>query len=55
MQTNHQTIISMLPPWVGVLVGHVASDMTLQNVATVASIAYCLVGVYVMLRKKTHV
>lgn len=49
---NHHTIISMLPPWVGVLVGHVASDMTLQNVATVASIAYCVVGVVVMLRKK---
>lgn len=48
---NHHTFVSMLPPWVGVLIGHVSSDLTLQNVATLFSIAYCAVGVYVMLRR----
>lgn len=52
MEHHHSTLLSMFPPWVGVAIGHIASDITLQNIATFASIAYCVVGVYVMLRKK---
>lgn len=52
MNSQHSILLSMLPPWVGVAAGNLAKDLTLQNIATVASIAYCLVGVYVMLRKR---
>jgi hypothetical protein len=54
MEQHHTTILSMLPPWVGVAVVHVASDITVSNIASWASIAYCVVGVYVMLRKRRH-
>lgn len=52
MESHHATILSMLPPWIGILVGHVADDMTVSNIASVASIAYCVIGCYVMLRKR---
>ncbi|WP_177318375.1 MULTISPECIES: hypothetical protein [Burkholderia] len=52
MNTHQSIILSMLPPWVGVGLAHLVDTITLQNIATVASIAYCCVGVFVMLRKK---
>jgi hypothetical protein len=53
---HHQTstIISMLPPWLGIALGHIVDNASISNMASVASIAYCLVGVYVMLRRKVH-
>ena len=54
MSNQHTTILSMLPPWVAVAIGHISSDLTISNIASVASIAYCVVGCYVMLRKHRH-
>jgi len=52
MNNHHSIILSMLPPWLGVGLAHFVDTITLQNCATVASIAYCCVGVFVMLSKK---
>ncbi|MFM0013706.1 hypothetical protein [Paraburkholderia sediminicola] len=52
MESHHATILSMLPPLIGSVVGHIASDLTVQNLASIASIAYCVVGVFVMLRNR---
>lgn len=55
MEHHHtSTILSMLPPWLGIAVGHVVENASISNLASIASIAYCLVGVYVMLRRKNH-
>lgn len=51
MNQHHATILSMLPPWVGIAIGHVVDNASISNLASIASIAYCVVGVYVMLRK----
>ena len=51
MDQHHTTVISMLPPWIGIAIGHVANDITVSNIASIASIAYCVVGVWVMLRR----
>jgi hypothetical protein len=52
MNQHHQTILSMVPPWLGIAVGHIVDSATISNLASIASIAYCLVGVYVMLKRK---
>jgi threonine/homoserine efflux transporter RhtA len=51
MNQHHATILSMLPPWVGIAVGHVVDNASISNFASIASIVYCVVGVYVMLRR----
>jgi hypothetical protein len=51
MNTQHATILSMLPPWLSIAIGHIADNANISNVASIASIAYCLVGVYVMLKR----
>ena len=52
MGNHHATLLSMLPPWIGVAVVHISNDLTISNIASVASIAYCVVGCYVMLRRR---
>jgi hypothetical protein len=42
MGNHHTTILSMLPPWVGIVIGHVSSDLTISNLASFASTAYCV-------------
>jgi hypothetical protein len=54
MGNHHTTILSMLPPWVGIVIGHISNDLTISNLASFASIAYCVVGVWVMLRRRKH-
>lgn len=51
MSNHHATILSMLPPWLGIAVGHIVDNASISNLASIASIAYCVVGVFVMLRK----
>jgi hypothetical protein len=51
MDHNHTTILSMLPPWLGIALGHIVDNANISNIASIASIAYCLVGVYVMLKR----
>lgn len=51
MENHHANLLSMLPPIVGSVIGHIANDLTVSNVASIASIAYCVVGVWVMLRR----
>jgi hypothetical protein len=52
MESHHATILSMLPPLVGSVIGHIASDLTVQNLASIASIAYCVIGCWAILRKR---
>ncbi|KAE8754010.1 hypothetical protein FSO04_41925 [Paraburkholderia madseniana] len=54
MNSHHTTVLSMLPPWLGIAVGHIVDNASISNLASIASIAYCLVGVYVMLRRNSH-
>lgn len=51
MNNNHVTVLSMLPPWLSLAIGHVIDNASISNIASVASIAYCIVGVYVMLKR----
>lgn len=54
MNNQHQTIIQILtqnvPPWLGVAIGHWASDV-LSIVAIVTTIAYNVVNIRAHLRK----
>lgn len=54
MQNNHviQAVMQNTPPWVGVLVGHFSNDITLSNIALLASIAYSVVNIWSHFRKK---
>lgn len=40
-----------IPPWVGVVAGHLAGAATLQNAAYIASIVYSAVTVWAHFRK----
>lgn len=51
MNQHHATILSMVPPWLGIAVGHIVDSASISNVASIASMVYCVVGVVVMLRK----
>jgi hypothetical protein len=51
MNNNHVTVLSMLPPWLSLAVGRIIDNASVSNIASVASIAYCIVGVYVMLKR----
>lgn len=54
MQNNHiiQAIVQNTPPWVGVVVGHLSSNMTLSNIALLTSIAYSVVNIWAHLGKR---
>jgi hypothetical protein len=51
MNNNHLTILSMLPPWLSLAIGRIIENASISNIASVASIGYCIVGVYVMLKR----
>lgn len=54
MENNHilQAIVQNTPPWLGVAIGHLCQNVTLSNVALLASISYSVVNVWVLLRRK---
>ncbi|WP_185640816.1 hypothetical protein [Burkholderia sp. Bp8984] len=55
MNSHHavlQSAAQIMPPWLGVLIGHLASDITLSNIALLASIAYSAVNIWAHFRKK---
>lgn len=54
MENQHviQIVAQNSPPWLGVLIGHVSSDMTLSNIALLTSIAYSVVNIWAHFRKK---
>lgn len=53
---NHHGVMAALaqisPPWIGVAVGHFADNITLSNIALLASIAYSIVNIWAHFRKK---
>lgn len=51
---NHPAVIlaQISPPWLGVLIGHVANSVTLSNIALLTSIAYSVVNIWAHFRKK---
>lgn len=54
MENNHilHTIAQNTPPWLGVVIGHLAQNVTLSNVALLASISYSVVNIWALLRKR---
>lgn len=55
MQNNHfvQSIAQNIPPWIGVAIGHLSSNLTLSNIALLTSIAYSVVNTWALIRRKT--
>ena len=45
------TVGQLVPPWAGVALGHFADNVTLQNIALVASIVYSVIGTWMHFRK----
>jgi hypothetical protein len=56
MENNHilNAIVQNTPPWVGVVIGHLSQNVTLSNIALLASITYSVVNVWTLLRKKSR-
>lgn len=55
MENNHhivQAVAQNMPPWLGVMVGHLSQDATLSNIALLTSIAYSVVNIWAHFRKK---
>lgn len=54
MEKNHffQAIAQNMPPWLGVFIGHVSANATLSNIALLTSIAYSVVNIWYIVRRK---
>jgi hypothetical protein len=51
-QTTITSVLQTVPSWMGVALGHFSENVTLANVALVASIVYSVVNVWYILRRK---